>query len=295
VGLGDVRVLAARTVRAIDRRRMEVNRRKWDESVPLHMDSPDYDVPSFRRGRLTLHPLEIREVGPVRGRSLLHLQCHFGMDTLSWARLGARVTGTDFSGPASLAEELGIPATFVRSNVYDLPKALDGEFDIVYTAKGAIGWLPELRPWGSVIARFLKSGGRFYLLEDHPASDVFCNAPGTKDLVFESPYFGGRPQRWVTDGTYATKVRMKHRVSYGWNHSVSEVLTALLGAGLRLEAVHEFPYSFWKKFPFMRRGRDGWWHLKRRAGAVPLMWSVRATKPAPPASRRRGSTAPRKP
>jgi SAM-dependent methyltransferase len=271
-------------MRAADRERMGVNQQKWDESVPLHVASSSYDVPSFRRGRTTLRPLEIAEMGPVRGRSLLHLQCHFGLDTLSWARRGAVVTGVDFSPTAVatarlLAEECRIPATFVESNLYDLPAHLRGRFDRVYTAKGVLCWLPDLSAWGRLVARYLRPGGRFYLLEDHPFSDIFDNDSGVRRLVQIDPYFRREARRGVYDGTYATKVRMKHRVSFDWIHPVSEILSALLDAGLRLEFVHEFPYTYWKKFPFMRRDREGWWHLTRGDGMIPLMWSVRATLP----------------
>jgi len=263
---------------------MAINRRKWDEAVPLHVASPSYDVPSFRRGRSTLRSLEREAVGPVRGRSLLHLQCHFGLDTLSWARAGATVTGVDFSAAAiraarRLARETRIPATFVQSNVYDLPKVLTGSFDVVYTAKGAVCWLPDLVPWAQVVSHFLKPGGRFYLLEDHPVADVYPNESYVTRLELKYPYFGGRPQRDVSDGTYAAQeAKMTHRISYSWVHPVSETLNALIRAGLTIEEVREFPYSYWPKFPFARRGRDGWYHLLEGDGTVPLMWSVLARK-----------------
>jgi len=270
-------------VRKTDRRQMNVNRRKWDESVPLHVASNSYDVPSFLRGRSTLEPLEIEEVGSVRGESLLHLQCHFGLDTLSWARLGARVTGVDFSLPAvraarRLARQAGITARFVRSNVYDLPDVLDEEFDIVYTAKGAICWLPDIDRWAQTVARFLKPGGRFFLLEDHPVAEVFPNDVTVTRLEPKVPYFTSRALREEYDGTYATSAKMRHRVSYCWIHPVSEVLSALIRHGLDIQAVHEYPYSYWHRYSFMTRDRRGYWHLTENEGLIPLMWSVRARK-----------------
>jgi SAM-dependent methyltransferase len=225
-------------VKNVQRQLMEVNRRKWDESVPLHVESPLYDVPTFRRGRSTLRSLEVEALGPVRGKTLLHLQCHFGLDTLSWARLGARVTGVDFSPAAitaatRLGKELGVPARFVRANVYDLPRSLKDQFDIVYTGRGAICWLPDIAAWARVVARFLKPGGRFYLLDDHPVADVYPNEDSVTDLRLTYPYFGGRPQRDDYAGTYAaTEAHMTHRVSYSWVHTVSQVLDALIDAGL---------------------------------------------------------------
>lgn len=267
-----------------NRRRMEVNRRSWDESVPLHVASRSYDVPAFKRGRLAIHPIEVTEVGPVRGRSLLHLQCHFGMDTLSWARLGAHVTGVDFSPPAVaaarlLSAETGLRARFIESNVYDLPGVLEGKFDIVYTGKGAICWLPDLTRWAQIVAHFLKPGGRFYLMEDHPIAELYANGAKTTSYSLQLPYFGGRPLREESEGTYAVpNARLKHNVSYSWIHPVSETLGALIDAGLRLESVHEFPFSYWRRYPFLQRRRDGWWHSTKNDGMVPLMWTVRARK-----------------
>ena len=273
-------------MKRIDRRRMDVNRRKWDESVALHVRSPDYDLPSFLRGRSTLRTVELEEVGPVRGRSLLHLQCHFGLDTLSWARRGARVTGVDYSHDAvtqarHLAQRIGVDARFVESNVFDLRRRLRGQFDIVYTGRGALCWLPELSAWGRLVAHYLKPGGTFYLMEGHPFADVFPNEIGTRSLRPGIDYFRRTPQRWELAGTYAArKAKMRHKVSYDWVHPVSEVLGALLDAGLAIEFVHEFPFTFWKQFPFMHRGRDGWWRLDRQDQLVPLMWTVRARRTA---------------
>ena len=141
-----------------------------------------YNVEGFKAGRITLNDIEIEEIGAVEGKSLLHLQCHFGMDTMSWARLGAEATGVDLSDASidlanELNAELGLGTRFIRSNVYDLPDVLDGEFDIVYTSLGALCWLPDLTRWGQVIARFLKPGGTFYVRDEHPAGRIFddCN------------------------------------------------------------------------------------------------------------------------
>jgi len=262
---------------------MEVNRRLWDENVGVHVPSSEYDLAGFKRGRNTLHELEVEEVGPLRGRSLLHLQCHFGMDTLSWARLGARVTGVDYSPEGirvarALAEEVGIDSRFVESNVYDLPKKLRGKFDIVYTAKGVLCWLPDLRRWARVVSRFLKPGGIFYLLETHPIADITYNERDANKIEFDVPYFDRRPIRWEGDQSYAGTKRLKNKVSYNWCHSVSEVLGSLIEAGLRIESIREFPYTYWKMYPFTRKKRDGWYHLTRDLGMIPLMWSVRARK-----------------
>lgn len=268
---------------SLDRRRMAVNRGWWDETVPHHVASSDYDVPSFLRGRSSLRALEIREIGSVRGKSLLHLQCHFGMDTLSWARLGAVVTGVDFSLPAvraarRLAREARVPGTFLHTNVYDLPESLDGRFDIVYTGKGAIGWLPDARLWAAAVARTLKPGGRLFLIEDHPIAEVFRNDVAASQLEPSFPYFGGQPLREESEGTYASAARMRHRVTYGWIHPVSELLSALVSRGVEIESVHEYPFTYWRRFPFMRKDSRGWWHLDLKEPLIPLMWTVRARR-----------------
>ena len=167
---------------------MKNNRAHWNEITPIHAQSDFYDLEGFKKGRSSmLYPIEIDEMGDVGGKSLLHLQCHFGMDTLSWARLGAKVTGVDFSDKAielacSLSKELNIEANFVLSNIYDLPENLKGEFDIVYTSGGVLCWLHNLKRWAEIIAHFLKPGGFFYILEGHPFSCVFDDSSDATEL-----------------------------------------------------------------------------------------------------------------
>ncbi len=151
----------------------EANRQIWNLRTEVHKTSAFYDVEGWKKGKTSLNDIELREVGDVTGKKLLHLQCHFGQDTLSWARLGARVTGCDLSDNAiayarQLAREAGLKARFVRCNVYDLSRYLGGKYDIVFASYGVVGWLPDLEPWAAVIARFVKKGGFFYLAEFHP-------------------------------------------------------------------------------------------------------------------------------
>jgi SAM-dependent methyltransferase len=268
-------------MKSVDRRRMNTNLRHWDESVPWHVSSPRYDVASFLRGRTSLEPLEPRAMGSVRRKSLLHLQCHFGLDTLDWARRGAKVTGVDFSKPAvqaarRLAHRAGIDARFIYSNLYGAPSVLKEQFDVVYTGKGALCWLPDIDLWGEVVARFLKPGGRFFLLEDHPIVDVFPNDAHSHRLEPRIPYFRTEAQREVVDGTYATDAKLRHRVCYFWTHPVSKTLNALTRNSLTIETVREYPYTFWRRWPFMTKDRQGYWHLDPDDGLIPLMWSVTA-------------------
>jgi len=265
------------------------NREMWDELVGVHVRSKGplgYNVDDFRRGGTALQAVELEEVGDVAGKDLLHLQCHFGLDTLSWARLGARVTGVDFSerGIAQardLAAELGIEARFIHSNVYDLAKVLDDTFDVVFSSYGALNWLPDLPAWARLIDRFLRPGGFFYLLEAHPFSLVLPDERGRTDLTFANPYFPpAGPVRIEEDGSYADPAaHLEHRVSYEWIHPIGETMTALAAAGLRIEFLHEFPFCAWQALPGMVLREDGYRHLPDGEDRVPFLFSVKATKP----------------
>ncbi len=273
---------------------LRANRDLWDAWTGIHTASEFYDVPSFRDGRqpIRLAGYERDEIGPVAGKSLLHLQCHFGLDTLSWARLGANVTGADFSGQAvesarALAAEVGVPATFVLSNLYDLPDALEGEFDIVYTSRGVLGWLPDMAGWARVAAHFVKPGGIFYLTEIHPVIQAFENdGVGPGELRLAYPYWShAEPLTFDVHGSYAdpdavTDVTL---VEHGWDHSLGEIVTGLIDAGLRIDFLHEFDFCEWK-LDFLVEGEDGRWRLPADTkGQLPLFFSIRATKPAEPA------------
>jgi len=266
---------------------LATNQEHWNELVPIHVKSEFYDLDGFKRGRSTLLPIEREEVGEVARKSLLHLQCHFGMDTLSWARLGANVTGVDFSAPAidfarGLSRELNLEARFICANLYDLPDALSGEFEIVFTSYGVLCWLPDLTGWARVIAHFLAPGGTFYIIDGHPMTNVFSYAADLTDLRVEQAYFSPRhePERSEGDGSYADPTAsVQHQVTYEWNHSLGEIITALTDAGLRIEFLHEFPLGFWPRFPSLtERGEDGLWRFKDPRQSIPLTYSVRARK-----------------
>ena len=264
--------------------RVEANRRHWDEAVPVHVASTTYDVANFGEGRGRLKPVELEEVGDVSGKSLLHLQCHFGLDTLSWAMEGAQVTGADFSKPAidkarELASEHEIDARFVVSDIYDLPSQLDGEFDIVFTSYGALNWLPDLGPWAEVAAHFVKPGGTFYVVEFHPVAMIFDDDPNATDLKVRYPYFPEfGPIRSDDDGTYADlDAKFQNKVVYDFPHPTSEVLTALIDAGLQIEFFHEFPFGNWKHLACMEHIDRYTCRLSKNDGSVPLLYSIRAS------------------
>ena len=266
---------------------MEVNRRHWDEILPIHMAAVSYNVAGFRDGRTKLKPIELEELGDVRGKTLLHMQCHFGLDTLSWAREGAIVTGIDYSEPAvaqarALAAELGIDARFLVSNVYDLPNKLDGRFDIVFTSYGALNWLPDIERWAQIAASFVRPGGTFYVVEFHPIVGIFDDDEGVTDLRVRWPYFpSGEPLRWEGYGDYTDRsAKLENDVTYEWPHPTSEVLSALIDAGLRIEFFHEFAHTPWSALPHLSEPDGEAWRLKDHDGSVPMIYSIRATKEA---------------
>lgn len=266
-------------------RYMQANLDLWNEMTEITSKSNSYDMPGFLAGRSTLKTVEIEELGDISGKTLLHLQCHFGMDTISFARLGATVTGVDFSDKAitlaqSLSARLDIPARFICCNVYDLPGKLSGRFDIVHTSYGVLCWLPDLSAWAKVIAHFLKPGGFFHIAESHPFLQVFPNENTTSDLQVRYSYFPSpEPTRWEPEGCYADKEAQVTHPSYEWTHSLAEIINALIGAGLRIDFLHEFPFLCWDNFPFMQKCSDGLWRLPGDHDTIPLTFSLKATKP----------------
>ena len=268
------------------------NRGLWDGWTELHVPSGFYDVPGFMAGRDTLDSVELEGVlgtlGSVEGKSLLHLQCHFGLDTLSWARRGARATGVDFSERAvaharRLARELGIEARFHQADVTDpdaVHIALEGErFDVVFTSHGVISWLPDLRPWAVTIASALKPGGHFFMADSHPFTWMFDDEVEHPELRVRFEYFGRAPLRFEEKGSYAAPDAEFEGVSYSYPHTFEEIFGSLTEAGLRVTSLREYPYLFWKWFPWMVEDGDGSFRLPEGLPRIPLMFSLTAVKP----------------
>ncbi len=268
------------------------NQRLWAAWTAVHAEGEFYDLAGFRRGGVRLRDEEIAAIGDVRGRTLLHLQCHFGIDTLSWARLGAHVTGTDFSAEAirlarEIATDIGIDdARFVESNIYDLPDKLGGQFDIVYTSRGVLEWLPDIRGWATVVAHFLAPGGTFFITEIHPAAQVFEDEgiePG--ELRLRYPYWE-HPKPLVFDvkGSYADPTAdVGEQKAHGWDHGLGEIVSALIDSGLRIESLAEHPYLDWGvDFLVEAAPGSGRFVLPPDRGELPLMFSLRATRPVVP-------------
>jgi SAM-dependent methyltransferase len=260
------------------------NRKNWNDRTTIHEKSTFYDMDTFLTGRSSLLPLEVEELGDISGKSMLHLQCHFGQDSLSWARQGVKVTGVDFSDQAiqlarSLNETLKLDARFVCSDVYDIPKMLPGEqYDIVYTSYGVLCWLPDLQEWANIIYEKLKPGGVFYIAEQHPVADVFEAEQGRLKMAYS--YFEEEALRFESDTSYTdSEIKLKNTVSYEWQHPLSEIVNALIGAGLQISFIHEFPYCMYEKYPgCMVQGGDGWWRLKGNE-SIPMLFSIKTTKP----------------
>lgn len=263
----------------------------WDERVAIHLAAKSYDLAELRQGRGRLHPIEEAELGRADGLRLLHLQCHFGRDTLTLAQRGATVVGIDFSPKAidvatGLAEELGLSqrASFVTCDLYEVPKALTSEppFDRVFVTWGAINWLPDIQGWANVVAGCLKPGGALYLAENHPASQVLddnARKAGTTMPGWFLPYFYDNAFVYDNDRDYANpNVRLKNTRGHEWMHSLGDIVTALVNAGLQLSWLHEHDSVPWAMFDCLNKGEDGMYRWPEEPW-LPLAFSLWAEKP----------------
>lgn len=254
-----------------------LNKAMWNARVPLHLASRMYDVDGFVAGRNSLTALELELLGEVNGRRILHLQCHFGQDTISLARMGAEATGLDISDTAiaearKLTERCGSTASWVLSNVIDHVPDLDGRFDIVFTSYGTIGWLPHLKPWAANIRRYLKPGGRLVFVEFHPVMWMFDN-----DFTrIAYSYFNREAIVEEEQGTYADREADIKLESHSWNHSLSDVLSVLLDEGLRIERFIELDGSPHDCFRNAVQGDDGLYRIRGMEGKLPMVYGLEA-------------------
>ena len=259
----------------------EINKEYWDARVNLHMLSDFYKMEEFRKGASSLCETEVLEIGSVSGKSLCHLQCHFGQDTLSWARMGAKVTGLDLSPEGikhaqALSSELDIPASFVLGNVLDASSCIQDRFDIVFTSYGTIIWLHDLHRWAEQISALLKPGGVFYIIDFHPIAWMFDE----KLEKIKYSYFNVDPIVELTTGSYANKDADLQKTCITWNHSLAEITGALIQSGLRLEFLHEFGFSWYNVFENLvsRPAAAGGFIHREHGEKIPLMFSIKATK-----------------
>ena len=257
----------------------DANKQLWNQRTAVHKDSSFYNLAGFKAGENVLTPIELNELGDVKGKTMLHLQCHFGMDSLNWARLGAVVTGVDLSDEAikeakQLNNDLGMNATFICCNVYDLKEHLNEKFDIVFTSYGTIGWLPDLNKWAEIISCYLKPGGIFYMADFHPVLWMFDD----EFTHFQYSYENSEVIITESEGTYTDRDADITGKEYGWNHSISEILNALITNGLQIGHFNEFMYSPYACFRNTVEFEKGKWYIKGLEGKIPMVYSLKAVK-----------------
>ncbi|OAV45878.1 bifunctional 2-polyprenyl-6-hydroxyphenol methylase/3-demethylubiquinol 3-O-methyltransferase UbiG [Lewinella sp. 4G2] len=261
---------------------LALNKDQWNQRTAIHLKSDFYDVPGWLNGAQSLMPPELDLLPKdLTGLKVLHLQCHFGQDTLSLARMGAEVTGVDLSDAAiaaakDLARQSGLAARFINCDLYSLPDHLDeaASFDIVFTSYGTITWLPDLDRWATIIRQYLKPGGQFVFAEFHN----FAYLWNEDRTAIKYPYFNEQPIVEEIKSTYTDGDQTVTGTEVNWDHPVSSVITTLIRAGLTLNEFHEFEYSPYACFDDMVPGKEeGQWWLKQLPGLIPLVYSLRAT------------------
>ena len=258
---------------------IKINRHSWNNKVAIHLESEFYDNESFLKGRSSLNDIELDLLGDIKGKSILHLQCHFGQDTISLARSGAKVTGVDFSEEAiaaakEMAQTTALEVDFICCDLYDLPNQLNQKFDIVFTSYGTIGWLPDINKWGEVVNRFLNPGGKFVFIEFHPVVWMF-------DDDFEEVkynYFNDGPISETLEGTYA---EMDAEISLDyvmWNHGLEEVIMGLINQQLTITSFREYDYSPYNCFRGMKEISQGKYRIEKMGNKLPMVYALVAKK-----------------
>ncbi len=258
---------------------IEINKHSWNNRTETHLSSTFYNLEGFLKGESSLNPIELEILGDIKGKSILHLQCHFGQDSISLSRLGAKVTGIDLSDKAienarRIAKETNSDVEFICCDLYDLEKHLDKQFDIVFTSYGTITWLPDLDKWGKLISRFLKPHGKFVFVEFHPVVWMF-------DDNFEKigyNYFNVEAIVETENGTYADKNANISQSYVTWNHSLSEVLSSLLNNSLKLTEIQEYDYSPYDVFSNMIEFQPKKYRIKHLDNKIPMIYSIVAVK-----------------
>jgi len=260
-----------------EKKYFEINRALWNEKTKHHIVSAFYDVEGFIAGKTSLKDPELALLGDVRGLSILHLQCHFGQDSLSLARMGAQVVGTDIADDAiayaiELAHKINVTTKFVRADTYFVPDLIQEKFDIVFTSYGVIGWLPDMQLWAQVISKMLKPGGKLVFVEFHPVVWMFDN----NFTKIQYSYFNTGPIIETLKGTYANKDANMEMKEIGWNHSMSEVIQSLIDANLRIEILKEYDYVEYDCFSNLVQIAENKWQIEGMQGKLPLMYALRA-------------------
>lgn len=253
----------------------ETNRALWNEKTKHHTTSAFYDMEGWLAGNTSLKDIELGLLGDVKDKSILHMHCHFGQDSMSLARMGAKVTGTDIADDAiafatKTAEELKLDAKFIRTDTYNIPDVITEQYDIVFASYGVIGWLPDMQRFADIVASRLKPGGKLILVEFHPVVWMFDN--NLEEIAYS--YFNVAPIIEHLEGTYADKeadIKMKE---VGWNHTSSDVIQALINAGITIAHFGEYDYSPYDCFRNMVPIADGKWQVKGKKGLMPMVFSI---------------------
>lgn len=254
---------------------IEVNKNAWNERTKYHVQSSFYDHDSFLQGKSSLQDIELTLLGDIKGKSILHLQCHFGQDSLSLARMGAKVHGVDFSEEAirvakETAASLQLDANFTCCDLFSLPKYLDQSFDIVYTTYGTIGWLPDIQAWANIVSQYLLPGGKFIFVEFHPLVWMYNN----ELTAIRYRYFCDEAIVEQESGTYANPHADIQPKTIGWNHGLAEVIQSLLQHGLQLDDFREYDFSPYAIFPDMQEEEPARFRVKAWGNKVPLVYSL---------------------
>ena len=257
----------------------ELNKKNWDRRTEIHLRSEFYDLAGFLEGKSSLNPPELALLGDVKGKRILHLQCHFGQDSISLARMGAIVTAIDLSPKAiavarELAEKAGVSVRFIESNVYQLPEVLKETFDIVFTSYGVLTWLPDLEAWGKLVHQFLASKGQLILVEFHPLCWIFDD--DFRRITY--PYFNRGPLYFKENGSYTDGSEDAEMEYVAWNQPLSDVLGALLKVGLQLDDFQEYDYTPYNVFPDLVEDENGKFRFASWGDKFPFVYSIVATK-----------------
>lgn len=257
----------------------ETNRSLWNGKTPHHIASAFYDMEGWMAGNTSLKGPELDILGDISNKTLLHLHCHFGQDSLSLARMGANVTGTDISDVAiqyarELNEQLGLGARFIEADTYSVPGKVGEQFDIVFATYGVIGWLPDMQRWADVVSSMLKPGGRLVFVEFHPAVWMFDN----HFTHVQYSYFNRGPIIETLDGTYADRSAEIKMKEIGWNHSIADVLQSLINSGMQITVFKEYDYSVFNCFNNTVETAPGQWQIKGMEGKLPMMYALEAVK-----------------
>ncbi|MDP2585761.1 MAG: class I SAM-dependent methyltransferase [Candidatus Levybacteria bacterium] len=257
----------------------KANKKWWNDVALIHARSKLYDLPGFKKGKTSLQSIEVKELGDVKGKTILHLLCHFGMDTLSFARIGAIVTGIDLSDKAieyakDLSREINVPAEFICSDVYRLPKVLNKKYDIIFASYGVLCWLRDIGKFAEIVNGYLKKGGVFYIVELHPFTNIL-----SCDFKIYYEYFDKGPSIDDSRGTYADWNADIKSPTYLWSHTISDVINALIKEGLKIDYLHEFSFTMYDQFPgLMRQNKKGQYVFKNKEIQIPLLFSLKAIK-----------------